>query len=100
MKTPEKVVQDAILAYLKRLQKEGKPIFFERRQAGGLSYKMGIPDIYAVVNGVHLEIEVKKVGGELSVMQEKFAERCDRCGILWICADNIEIVKECIERLI
>lgn len=45
--------------YLKKLEKENKPIFWERRQAGGFNYRTGIPDLYVVVNGVHKEIELK-----------------------------------------
>ena len=54
--TPEKKVQNSIMDYLKQLDKDGLPVMVERRQAGGFSYKMGIPDLYAVVNGYHLEI--------------------------------------------
>jgi len=95
----EKNVQDAILKYCKKLQDSGKPIFYERRQSGGYNYKKGIPDVYAVVNGVHIEIEVKDVGGHQSTMQEKFEDRCKRqFNMLYICADNVEDVKKLIEK--
>lgn len=98
--TPEKKIQNAIIKYLKEMQDKGEPIFYERRQAGGLSYKKGIPDLYAVVNGQHLEIEVKKVGGELSPMQEKFRDKCcERC-ILWMCATNVEDVKRQVQWML
>ena len=58
--TPEKIIQNKIIAYLKKLEKEGKPIYVERRQAGGFAYKMGIADLYAAINGIHIEIEVKR----------------------------------------
>lgn len=98
--TPEKKVQTAILKYLKSLQDDGKAIFFERRQAGGFSYKKGVPDLFAVVNGWHIEIEVKKVGGELSPLQEKFRDRCMDWGITWICTDSLDKLKEYIEYLL
>lgn len=87
--TPEKRVQNAILKYLSELSKT-EPLFYERRQAGGFSYKKGIPDIYFVIDGHHIEVEIKAPGGCLSVMQEKFREMCDRCNITYICVDNIE----------
>ena len=98
--TPETRVKNKILDYLKQLVKEDQPIFFERRQAGGFSYKKGIPDIYAVINGTHLEIEVKKPGGELSAMQEKFRDMCKRKNICWICVENISELKQMVINLL
>lgn len=92
--TPEKRVQNEILNYFKKLKDAGKPIFYERRQAGGFSYKMGIPDVYAVYNGQHIEVEVKRPGGQMSPMQEKFRDMCKRINILWMCADSVEQVKQ------
>ena len=91
--TPEKRVQNKILNYLKKLKESRYPIFYERRQAGGFNYKKGIPDIYCVINGKHIEIEVKKEGGQLSTMQEKFRDMCREKNIEWICADNFEEFK-------
>lgn len=88
--TPEKKVQNKILIYLKELKENNEPLFFERRQAGGYSYKKGIPDIYAVYYGLHIEIEVKKVGGKLSIMQEKFRDMCYKNNIKYICTDDID----------
>ena len=97
--TPEKRVQNSIMEYFKHLEKNGYPIFYERRQAGGYSYKKGIPDLYVVLNGIHVEIEVKKPGGKLSTMQEKFRDMCDTKNILWICAESVEEVQEFVNRL-
>lgn len=97
--TPEKRVQNSIIKYLTSLEKDGYPIFFERRQAGGYSYKKGIPDLYAVLNGIHIEIEVKKPGGHLSTMQEKFRDMCIVKNICWICAEDVEQVKVLINTL-
>lgn len=96
---PETLIQTKILKYLKELDEQGEPIFYERRQAGGLSYKKGIPDIYAVYDGIHIEIEVKTPTGELSTMQEKFRDRCKRKNIIWICATSVKEVKELIEKI-
>lgn len=95
--TPEKHVQNAIMKYLSELSKN-EPVFYERRQAGGFSYKMGIPDLYAVYNGTHIEIEVKRPGGSLSIMQEKFRDMCKKNNICWLCAESLNDVKEFISQ--
>ena len=97
--TPEKQIQNDILDYLKYLKHSFKPIFYERRQAGGLSYKKGIPDIYCVYNGIHIEIEVKKPGGQLSTMQEKFRDMCKTNNIKWICVDDVEQLKTYLDSI-
>ena len=93
--TPEKRVQNKIINYLKELKEKGELIFFERRQAGGFSYKKGIPDLYMVYEGLHIEIEVKKEkNGELSTMQEKFRDMCIKNKIEYICANNFNDFKD------
>lgn len=91
--TPEKSVQNSIINYCKKLADKGFPIMYERRQAGGFSYKMGIPDLYVVINGIHIEIEVKRPGGQLRPMQEKFRDKCYKLHIAYLCADNLDDVK-------
>ena len=99
--TPEKRVQNEIVAYLHKLEDEGMPIFVERRNAGGFSYKKGIPDLYAAINGQHVEIEVKReYGGELSTMQLKFRDLCEKRKIIWICAKSVDDVKKLVEKLL
>ena len=39
--TPEKIIQNKIIAYLKKLEKEGKPIYVERRQADEYAVNLG-----------------------------------------------------------
>lgn len=91
--TPEKIVQNAIVDYLTELQKDGLPVLVERRNAGGFSYKKGIPDLYAVINGIHLEIEVKAPGEQPTMMQLKYRDKCKARNIPWVCADNVEVVE-------
>ena len=91
--TPEKRVQSAICDYLSELENAGYPLYHERRQAGGYSYKMGIPDLYAVFNGQHIEIEVKKPGGERSSMQYKWERKAKSYGMLYVCAESVDDVK-------
>lgn len=73
--SPEQKVQNKIEKYLKDLQKEGKPLFFEKRQAGGWNYKKGLPDLYIVYNGKHIEIEIKAENGKPSEMQLMWQRR-------------------------
>lgn len=55
----EKNLLKNVTNFLKKLENEGKPVFWERRQAGGFNYRIGIPDLYVVTNGIHKEIELK-----------------------------------------
>lgn len=100
MATPEKRVQTPTLKYLTKLKDEGLPIFFERRQAMATS-KMGLPDIYVLFKGKHIEIECKKpIGGELRTMQEKQRDILIRAGAIWICPTSVQEVKDLFEELI
>ena len=55
----EKNLLKNVINFLKKLESEGKSVFWERRQAGGFNYRIGIPDLYVVTNGIHKEIELK-----------------------------------------
>lgn len=88
--TPEKVVQNGILDYLAKLKSDGYPIYYERRQAGGFSYKMGQADLYFVYNGEHIEIEVKAPGRQLRPMQIKWKQKCNSVGIVCECFDDVD----------
>lgn len=88
--TPEKKVQNKIVAYLKHLEDEGYRVWHQRREAIGLSYKKGIPDLYAIIEGRHVEIEVKAPGKELRPMQIKQREILTKAGALYVCCDNFE----------
>lgn len=98
--TPEKRIQNKIVGYLNERQAFGAPIFVERRNAGGFSYKKGIPDLYAIINGRHVEIEVKQPGGELEPMQEKFRQKCERLNITWVCATCVEDVSVLVDAIL
>lgn len=98
--TPEKRIQNKIVDYLNERQAFGAPIFVERRNAGGFSYKKGIPDLYAVINGRHVEIEVKQPDGELEPMQEKFRQKCERLNITWVCATCVEDVSILVDAIL
>lgn len=97
--TPEKEVQNDIVDYLTELEKAGMPLMHDRRQAGGFSYKKGIPDLYAVYNGIHIEIEVKAPGEEQTSMQEKWQMKCEMLNIPYVCADCVEDVTNLLRKL-
>lgn len=101
LNTSESITKSSIVKYFKTLQDKGIPLFYECRQAGGFAYKKGIPDIYCVLNGIHIEIEVKTEIGKQSTMQEKFEERCIKLwNIKYLCAHSLDDVKQYINNLI
>ncbi len=65
MMKPEKRTQDKILKFLKCIPN----LYCERRQAGGFAYKAGLPDLWFVYQGKHVEVEVKAEGGQPSGLQ-------------------------------
>lgn len=76
--TLETAIANKLIAWLKEKEKEGAPLTWEHRSgSGGFGYKKGVPDFYVVVDGRHLEIELKAPNGRLSPMQEKFKWRCE-----------------------
>lgn len=76
-RTEESSLMDKILDWLDAKSKEGAPLYWEHRSgSGGFSYKKGVPDLYVVASGHHIEIETKAPSGRLSAMQEKFRWRC------------------------
>mgnify|MGYP007043623615 CR=1 FL=1 len=93
--SPEQKVQNSIEKYLK-----SNNIFYEKRQAGGFNYKKGIPDLYFVFNGEHIEIEIKKPHGAPSAMQimwqRKFAELYN---IKAYIVSSVEEINDIIESL-
>ena len=92
--TPEQKVQNKILSFLKSLRDAGMPIFYEKRQAGGFSYKKGIPDIYGCYAGQHFEVEVKRPGGTQSALQEKFEMIMKNAGAKYVIADDAKMFQE------
>lgn len=100
MGTPEKRVQNAIINYLKNLKDSGLPIYYERRQATATS-KIGVPDLFVIYKGKHIEIECKKpVGGSLRTMQEKQRDILQSAGAIWMCPTDVEEVKKLFNDLI
>lgn len=97
--TPEKEIQNSIMSYFKKLKASGIDNYVERRQAGGFAYKMGLPDLWVVIFGKHIEIEVKRPGGQPRATQEKWARRFTEMGAIYICADAVSDVANIVEML-
>lgn len=93
MRTESQILQD-VIDYFKKMKSLGYPVYVERRQAGGFSYKSGIPDLYAIYNGKHIEIETKTEDGELSSMQEVWKRFFNNIGVIYICARSLDDVKD------
>ena len=99
--TPEKRVQNKILCYLKTLKDSGYPVLYDRRQAGGFSYKAGQSDIWASIAGIHVEIECKREAGNcLSSMQEKWKQQCENAFVTFIEARSVDDVKIVVEKIL
>jgi len=97
--TPEGQIQRSIQQYLAKLEENGV-IFQDKRQAGGFSYKKGIPDIYFCYKGYHIECEVKAVNGKLSTMQEKYEERCiKQWNMLYFHPRSVQDVKDFLKTI-
>lgn len=83
--TPEKRVQNAIVNFLKT-----KPgIYIERRNAGGLGYKAGRPDLWFVWQGRHCEVEVKAPGGTAGSLQLKHEDALVAAGSCYWRGDSL-----------
>lgn len=94
----ESQIQKSFINYLKKLQKEGKNIFYEKRQAGGYIYRKGIPDLYIVINSIHIEVEIKKEGGERSNLQFRWEKYFNKISIPYYVCDNLEEFKKIIKK--
>ncbi len=100
--TGEAKLTKQILEFLDEAQKRGLPVFFEHRSgSGGFNYKKGIPDLYVVVDGVHIELELKTTEGKRSAMQDKFKYRCEQIWhIPYCCPHSFEEFIEFIDPYI
>ena len=65
----EAKLQKDCIKYLEQLEKQGHPLLHFRRDTSAINYRNGLPDIWCVVNGHHLEIEFKDPDGKPSSLQ-------------------------------
>ena len=82
--TPEGKIKKQITDYLDQLEKKGHAIYWERRDASGLNYKKGLPDIWLCYNGLHIEVEIKTDKGERSALQETWQRYFDTHSISYM----------------
>jgi len=97
----ESKITGKCLKYLDKLKESGVFIYYEHRSGqGGFSYKKGIPDLFIVINSVHIECEFKTESGKLSTMQEKYKLMFERLKIPYICPHSFEEFEEEIKKWI
>ena len=96
--TPEGKVKKSITDYFDRLIKGGAPLYYEVRQAGGVSYKAGLPDIWCVYKGKHIELEIKREkGGVVSTLQIKKRDYFRSIGIECFVVSSLDEVKKILD---
>lgn len=95
--TPEGKVLSAISTFLRSEMKKGR-CYFERRNAVGLNYHKGVPDIWLTKNGKHYEIEIKRPGGVRSTLQYKYEEIFKKLGCIYACVDSFDKFLEVYEK--
>lgn len=93
MKIEDKI-QASIIKWLKKNE-----IFYMRREAGGFTYRKGLPDLYAIYKGKHIEIEVKDPKGEASSMQIKQRRILENAGAIYILAKSLNDVIEVFQKI-
>jgi len=101
-KTPKKDLEGAVLREcLVWLRVQG--FYAERRNTGAIKidnsfFRFGSPgaaDIFAVINGRHIEIECKRrSGGVLSASQKEFRELMKNSGIPYFVVHSVEELQE------
>ena len=74
-------LQKRILTYCKQLSNINNLFYYERRIAQGIGYKKGLPDLFIVYNGRHVEIELKDKKGSLSPLQLYYREHFKKANI-------------------
>ena len=98
--TPEGKVKKQITDYLDGLIEKKHHVYWERRDASGLNYKKGLPDLWMCYNGLHIEIEVKAEKGERSAMQEMWQRYFDEHSISYILARSKEDFEDQLLKII
>lgn len=92
--TPETKVKNAICKFL-----SGIPdLHVERRQAGGLSYRAGAPDVWFVYKGRHVEVEFKAPDGQVRSLQLKHERELRNAGSLYWRGNNVDEFVEWFEK--
>lgn len=87
--TPEKRIQNKIISFLKTFPS----LKYERRQAGGFNYKSGLPDLWFLYKGKHVEVEVKAPGGYPTMLQLNQEKEFKDAGAYYWRDDNFDSFK-------
>lgn len=110
-KTSEIEAQSAIIDLLELYQLQGK-LFFQRinnigvydsknkvYRSPGKGLHKGFPDIYILINGKSLFLEVKSNRGRQSIWQEKVQEKIESNGGLYYVVRSVAFVEKLIKSL-
>lgn len=89
----ETPIKESIQKYLKTL----KHCVVDRRDAIGVNYKKGMPDLWCVKDGIHYEIETKDPLGDTSIMQDKQKIKLEDAGCVYILAKSLDDVRNIIK---
>ena len=87
--TPEGKLLSEVTAFLREEMKQGK-CYYERRNAVGLNYRKGVPDVWFAKNGQHYEVELKRLGGTRSALQYTYEEIFKKLNVKYACIDSFE----------
>lgn len=98
----ERLILNKTINYLKKLSKEKLNVYWERRQAGGYNYKIGLPDLWLVINGYHYEIEFKSDEEKIYYKSEQlyWQNKFKKIKIESIISNNWEEIKKFIDERI
>ena len=95
----ERLILNKTIGYLKKLISKGYSIYYERRQAGGFNYKIGLPDLWLVINGYHYEIEFKSDENKIYYRTEQlyWLNKFNKINIESIISNKWEDIKKFID---
>lgn len=99
--TKESKLARDFIKWLDELIEQGKPVYYEHRSgSGGFNYHRGVPDLFIVIEGLHIECELKAPDGKLSGDQEKFRWKCERRGTPYLCPRTFEEATDYIKKIL
>lgn len=95
----ESKVQSDCIKYLDELIAEGTPLLYFRRDATGRNYKKGLPDLFFILNGVHVEVELKDVGGTPSSLQLVWERKFKQAHVPYVRPHSLAEFKDFIKKI-
>lgn len=92
--TPETRVKNKIMKFIEPFdQRHSGDLYQHRRDAIGANYEKGLPDLWILINGTHIEVEIKKPGGKRTPEQERWERRLKAVGAVYWLIDDAEEFK-------